>query len=333
MSQNLNSVTLLKIPKDLAAAEHQAVAAHIQASDIDGISIGYLGGAWGPEWDQDTNYDLSFLELYAGISGIEIHLPAVTDLSPLSTIAPNLRFVNLGEFKSAKVSLASLAGCSKVELLSLNRVKKDFEVVSELGSITDLYLTGYGPKQIASISRLSSIKNLYLGFGTMADLFEIAGMTSLLNLELMWIKKLHDLEAIKQLAALETLKLANLKQVIKLPDLSGLGNFRSLGIDTLNGLESLDGIRRCGLEELAVPMQGLVASSTTKTHWMRAVRHVTKKATSKKRWPALTQIHRCVLLRLHNTFDEIDYVPARISINGWISKKSTTPLQSASASV
>ena len=252
MSQNLNSVTLLKIPKDLAAAEHQAVAAHIQASDIDGISIGYLGGAWGPEWDQDTNYDLSFLELYAGISGIEIHLPAVTDLSPLSTIAPNLRFVNLGEFKSAKVSLASLAGCSKVELLSLNRVKKDFEVVSELGSITDLYLTGYGPKQIASISRLSSIKNLYLGFGTMADLFEIAGMTSLLNLELMWIKKLHDLEAIKQLAALETLKLANLKQVIKLPDLSGLGNFRSLGIDTLNGLESLDGIRRCGLEELAV---------------------------------------------------------------------------------
>ena len=72
MSQNLNSVTLLKIPKDLAAAEHQAVAAHIQASDIDGTSIGYLGGAWGPEWDQDTNYDLSFLELYAGISGIEI---------------------------------------------------------------------------------------------------------------------------------------------------------------------------------------------------------------------------------------------------------------------
>jgi len=86
----------------------------------------------------------------------------------------------------------------------------------------------------------------------MADLSEIAGMTSLLNLELMWIKKLHDLEAIKQLTALETLKLANLKRVIKLPDLSGLGNFRSLEIDTLNGLESFDGIRRCGLEELAV---------------------------------------------------------------------------------
>jgi len=246
------SVKLKKIADNLNDEEHVSIAEEIRQGKIDGISLSHFGGAFGPTWSSEKDYDLSFLKHYSGIRALEVFLPSVTSIGAIAEHVSQIEFLSLGEFNKKTVSLKPLAKLHNLNSLSLVRNKKDIDSITCLTGLTDLSLTGYQEKQIEHVADLINLEHLYLGFGTFEGLNAIKNLTNLQSLEILWVKKLHDLSSIERLPCLESLCLSTLKQVTCIPDISNLGRMKSLVLDTMNGLSSLSGIKGSSITELAI---------------------------------------------------------------------------------
>ena len=251
----MNLVTMIKLKKiadNLSAEEHEVNADAILAGGFDGLSLSYLGSAFGPVWTEDKNYDLSFLRHYRGMKALEVFLPGVDSLDAIVEHTESLSFLSLGEFNKKSISLMPLSGLSELSSLSLVRNKKDFDVIAGLSGLRDLSLTGYQAPQLESVSGLSNLENLYLGFGSFSHLEPLTTLRHLNSLEVLWVKGLNDMRAIEALSGLEFLGLNTLKQVAELPALAKLPQLKSIVMETMNGLTSLSGLKGCQVQELAI---------------------------------------------------------------------------------
>ena len=245
-------IKLKKIADNLSDEEHSSIADEIRQGKIDGISLSHLGGAFGPTWSADKDYSLDFLKHYSGIRALEVFLPALTSIDVIAEHVSEIEFLSLGELNKKTVSLKPLTDLNKLNDLSLVRNKKDFESIASISSLEALKLTGYQEKQIEHVASLSNLESLYLGFGTFEHLNAIKGLSKLTSLEILWVKKLHDLSSLEKLSSLECLNLSTLKQVTSMPNISNLSHLKSLVMDTMNGLSSLSGISGSSINELAV---------------------------------------------------------------------------------
>jgi hypothetical protein len=245
-------VKLKKIADNLSDEQHSSIADEIRQGKIDGISLSYLGGAFGPTWSVGNDYSLDFLKHYSGIRALEVFLPALTSIDAIAEHVNEIEFLSLGELNKKTVSLSPLSHLNKLNYLSLVKNNKEIDSIATLTSLRDLRLTGYQEKQIEHVASLSNLESLYLGFGTFEDLHAIKGLSKLTNLEILWVKKLYDLSALENLTSLESLHLSTLKQVTSIPDVSNLSHLKSLVMDTMNGLSSLSGIKGSSINELAV---------------------------------------------------------------------------------
>lgn len=245
-------VKLKKIADNLSIDAHLATAEAMRAGEFDGLSISYLGEAFGPVWSDVKDYDLSFLRHYEGLRALEIFLPELTNLEAIAKYVPDITFLSVGECNKASLSLAPLASLSQLSSLSLVRNKRDFEVITQLAGITDLRLTGYQAAQVNRVADIPNLEHLHIGFGTLESLAMLEGLSALKTLDITWVKKLQDVSAIAQLAALETLSLSTLKQVSCLPEMAHLNALRAVYLDTMNGLSSLSGLQQSSLKELIV---------------------------------------------------------------------------------
>lgn len=252
-------IKLKKIADNLSDEEHAVNASAILRGEFDGISLSYLGSAFGPVWSDDKNYDLGFLRHYRDMKALEVFLPGVECLESIVESVQGLAFLSLGEFKKKSVSLQPLSALAALRSLSLVRNKKDFEVIAGLGALRDLSLTGYQQAQLEVVSELSQLESLYLGFGSFSHLGPLSALKKLSSLEILWVKGLQDLAAVEEMLSLEFLGLGTLKKVDRLPALARLKKLKSVVIDTLNGLSSLAGLEGSGLQELAVMQSSLKA--------------------------------------------------------------------------
>lgn len=245
-------VKLKKIADNLSDEEHLSIADEIRQGKIDGISLSHLGGAFGPTWRVDKDDRLHFLKHYSGLKALEIFLPALTSIDAIAEYVSEIEFLSLGEFNKKTVSLKPLSSLNKLKHLSLVKNKKDIDSIASLSALKSLKLTGYQDEHIQCVTNLSGLDNLYLGFGAFENLNAIKGLSKLTSLEILWVKKLHDLSALNELVSLECLQLSHLKQVTSIPDISNLSNLKSLVMNTMNGLSSLSGVKNRSIKEFAV---------------------------------------------------------------------------------
>lgn len=245
-------VKLKKISDNLSDEEHSSIADEIRQRKIDGISLSYFGGAFGPTWSAGNDYSLDFLKHYSGIRALEIFLPGLTNIDAIAEHVNEIEFLSLGELNKKTVSLKTLSDLNKLNYLSLVKNKNDIDSIAPLTSLRNLRLTGYQEKELEHVANLSNLESLYLGFGTFENINTIKGLSNLTSLEILWVKKLHDLSAVENLTSLESLHLSTLKQVTSMPDVSNLKHLKNLVMDTMNGLVSLSGIRGSSINELAV---------------------------------------------------------------------------------
>lgn len=245
-------VKLKKIADNLSEEEHISIADEVRQGKFDGVSLSYLGSAFGPTWTVDRDYNLDFLKHYSGIRALDVYLPALTSIDAIAEHLSELEFLSLGEFDNKSASLKPLSELNNLHCLSLVKNKKDIDSLSSISNLKTLRMTGYQGKQIENIVNLSKLESLYLGFGTFEDLSAIQGLSKLTTLKILWVKKLHDLSALEKLKSLELLHLSSLKQVTSIPDISKLNSLKCLVMDTMNGLSSLSGIHSSPISELAI---------------------------------------------------------------------------------
>lgn len=129
----------------------------------------------------------------------------------------------------------------KLQTLFLGKkAKKHLESINRIASLKSLSLNGIKVRDFAFLKEinLDSFALLWCGNN---DLTALGDLISLRNLELCRIMKLDNLDFIKSLVNLETLKLQDLKHIRTLPDLRRLTRLADIRIDNVPiDLETLD---------------------------------------------------------------------------------------------
>ena len=90
---------------------------------------------------------------------------------------------------------------------------------------------------------------LYLGFGTSTHINTINKLTNLEELQILWIKKLHNIDAISNLIGITKLKIEDQKQIIALPDFSKLKNLINIRLTNLSSLQNISSLNDSCIQE------------------------------------------------------------------------------------
>lgn len=129
----------------------------------------------------------------------------------------------------------------KLQTLFLGKkAKKNIESISRITNLNSLSLSGIRVENFDFLKELCLESFALLWCGN-SDLTGLGDLISLRNLELWRIMKLDNLDFIKSLVNLETLKLQDLKHITTLPDLSKLTQLADIQINNVPlDLETLD---------------------------------------------------------------------------------------------
>lgn len=195
-------------------------------------------------------------DLYFRIFGIGTGENKTFDLSVLSQM-PHMSRIRLdGDFTENKeaVNLAYLCELTNLKgvhltlfdrldysfIRSMAKAKKHIESIGRIRSLRSLSLSGIRVENFSFLKKpnLDSFALSWCGNSDLAMLGELSGLRSL---KLWRIMKLENLDFIKSLVNLESLKLKDLKHITKLPDLSGLTRLKEIQIDNVPvNLETMD---------------------------------------------------------------------------------------------
>lgn len=245
-----SEVELYRIPPGLSNAGHKQLGEKLRREGVDSIEASF----YGPNpWSQTGAVDLGFLEHYRDIRRLSISLPGVVAFEPIGQFASTLEYLNLGEPKSKKLSLAFLESFAALRDLSLIGISKGLETIGGLVKLERLSLGSLSSPDLTILAPLRKLERFHLQFGSATDISPVGDLPRLKALSLMRVRGLADLSPVASLSTLQYLLLDGLKQVTRLPDCGKLKKLRRIHLETMNGLETLEGLERApALEDVIV---------------------------------------------------------------------------------
>ena len=241
--------SLTKIADNLNDKQHQETYAKIVELGIDGIEISEVGGRWGATWNENENYKLDFLKFYTGIKALRIQLSSVIDLNPIVGLSNSLEYLHIGASINKNINLTFLGQMRSLKTLSTVKQHNGLSNIVALNNLTKLYLTGYPIEKMDFLNELRTLKTLYLGFGTSNHINTINKLVNLEELQILWIKKLSNIDAISNLLEIRKLKMEDQKQIVSLPDLSKLREFKNIRLMNLGSLQNISSLKDSYIQE------------------------------------------------------------------------------------
>lgn len=189
--------------------------------------------------------DLDFLRYFSSVRSFQADAlyHSLANIDGLECLPADARFIGLGKTKR-RLSLAPLARFSELQHVYLEAQTKDIEVVGELRALRSVTLRSITLPDLSLLLPLSGLRALDLKLGGTKNLDLLPRFTELEYLELWMVKGLRDLSPVAELPHLEFLFLQSLRQVERLPDMSGMKGLRRLWIETMRGLSDLSPLRR-----------------------------------------------------------------------------------------
>jgi internalin A len=182
--------------------------------------------------------DLSFLGYFPTLRRLHIALYELDDIAGFSHVARSLEELTYGQTKRT-FSLRFLSAMPQLKKLFLVRHKRDLPVISGLGDLTGLGLSGITLPDLSLLLPLSGLRELSIFLGGTTNLALLPQLRALENLFLMRITKLSDLGMLGDLGGLTTLRLDWMRNVTWLPSLAGLARLDDVTLDTMKGLTDL----------------------------------------------------------------------------------------------
>lgn len=245
-----SEVDLYRLPPGLSDAQHRALGEKLYREGVRGIEASYLGPT---PWRQEGAYDLDFLKHYRDIERLSISLPGVVSFDPIELFAGTLKWLGLGEAKSKKITLAFLESFTALRELSLIGNLKNYETIGKLVGLQRLSLGSLSSPDLTVLAGMKKLERFHLQFGSATDISSVGDLPKLKALGLMRVRGLADLGPVASIATLQYLMLDGLKQVTRLPDFGKLKKLRRVHLETMNGLETLEGLDKApALEDLIV---------------------------------------------------------------------------------
>jgi hypothetical protein len=252
-------------PMDLATADLLNERLFSRREDVE-FRVYWLGG---PVWDlkfvtrmpnlrrltADSMLDAKGIEYVTELPKLRelgIGIRSLESFNFLNDLASDeLTSLSLDATASKKPSLAPLRRFAKLQRLYLEGQQKEIEVVAGLPHLEDVTLRSITTPDVEYLRPLKQLWSVDIKLGGTKNLAALEGMTSIKYLELWQIRGLADLAFVSTLANLQFLFLQSLPQVHALPDLSRLKKLRRVHLETMKGLKDVRGLAAApALEEL-----------------------------------------------------------------------------------
>lgn len=188
--------------------------------------------------------NLDYLCELQNLKGLHLTLFDRLDYGFIKHLAPDLEELILYADtmgKSVQFDCDWLTGYQNLKTLFLGKkAKKHIESISRIRSLQSLSLSGIKVENFSFLKEIS-LDSFSLSWCGSSDLTALGEISSLRSLELWRIMKLDNLDFIKSLVNLESLKLKDLKHITKLPDFSRLTKLKEIQIDNVPiALETLE---------------------------------------------------------------------------------------------
>ena len=183
--------------------------------------------------------DLGFLKYFETVKRLHVALYELEDITGFSHLrSGDLEALTFGETKK-KFLLRFLETLPRLKKLFLVRHKIDLYSLHGLTELEDLGLSGITLPDLSLLLPLVRLRKLAVLLGSTTNLAELRRLPLLEELFLMRITGLSDLDVLGDLSGLRTLRLDWMRNVLSLPNFSGLARLDNVTLDTMKGLTDL----------------------------------------------------------------------------------------------
>ena len=184
-------------------------------------------------------YDLSFLERFPFLDSFALTAHLFTDFDQLDSIPPGIKQLRIGATNSLKLSLSFIQRFRQLKKLSLEKHKKDIDVISDLIGLEDLEVKSITMPNLAFIGNATSLRCLRIALGGTRNLDLLPGYQRLEKLDLWAINKISDIDAIADTKFLGKIYLDQLSNVEDVKSLHNLKRLEFLSLCRMKRLKSL----------------------------------------------------------------------------------------------
>ncbi len=168
----------------------------------------------------------------------------------LNKLNPFIRELHLGETKSKKPKIDSIARFSDLKILYLEGQQNGIEVINQLKNLEEITLRSISTSNIDYIKGLQKLWSVDVKLGGIKNFEALTSLPNLKYLELWQVRDLSDLSFISKLTTLQHLYIQSLKQLKQLPDFSNCHSLRRIYLENLKGLTELGSLKTApNLEE------------------------------------------------------------------------------------
>ena len=196
--------------------------------------------------------DLEFLRSYPHVHRIRINLPTLSSFDGLRHLRADLTSLSLGPTAKQRVSLRPIERFQELRSLGLVEQQTDIEVLTALGNVEELFLSGIRLPSLDSFLPLRRLRRLKMMLGSTSNLDALPSIGCLEQLSLFRINGLRSVPTLGRLVDLQSLSLEQLSRLDTLPSLAECSELRRVKLDRV-GLADLRSVAEAPhLEELVI---------------------------------------------------------------------------------
>lgn len=201
----------------------------------------------------EQNYDLSFLEYFPHIKGFSLTAYEFTNFSQFEYIPHDIEWLRIDASKSQKLSLSFLKRFNKLKSLSIEKHKKDIEVVSDLNTLEKLAIRSITMPDLKFAGKAEKLKSLEVRLGGTKNLDVLTYFEKLEYLELWAINKISNIDSIADTLNLKEIFLDQLSNVENVKSFKHLSSLKKLKLCRMKRLKSLEWLADAPtLQELSI---------------------------------------------------------------------------------
>ncbi|MGY3777427.1 leucine-rich repeat domain-containing protein [Isobaculum melis] len=145
--------------------------------------------------------------------------------------------------RKTKIDYRWLQSYPQLEKLSIQGNKRDIEQLQYLDRIKSLTLRGITIDSYEFIHQMTSLEKLSIRLGASKDFSALKNHANIKVLEFWCVQKLSDLSFVSSMKNLEWLYLHELPHVEKMPDMSELYHLKTIMIDSLKNLNDFSALK------------------------------------------------------------------------------------------
>lgn len=180
----------------------------------------------------------------SNLAELSLGIFELDNLSVLEQLPSGLVRLSLGQTRSKKPDVSSLARFASLKELYIEGHSKGLDAIGELRDLEDLTLRSITMPDIEFLTSLPKLWSLDIKLGGTTNLGALGGMATIRYLELWQIRGLSDIGVVGDMPGLQNLFLQSLPQVKRLPSVDGLQSLRRLVLQNMKGITDLGPLER-----------------------------------------------------------------------------------------